>query len=140
MKIVGYRFTGNATLVYIQAVTQARVIRQCPFESLIGKCRNIGQSCVVERQSRCARDCAGHVCDTIMHDTIDDIGGRLVGGWPGSLETAPLVDSNVNQDRTRFHSLNQFLADQFGRRGAGFEYGADDEVGLQRIFLYGLPG
>jgi hypothetical protein len=51
-----------------------------------------------------------------------------VGGGPGGLEAAALVDGDVDDDRALPHEREHLLGDELGRLGAGDEHAADDEV------------
>ena len=61
-----------------------------------------------------------------------------MGGRPAGLETAALIDGDVDQHRSGLHGLDHGAGDELGRRGAGDEHCADDEVGVANQLFDGV--
>ena len=62
----------------------------------IGESQREGQGRVVECNRRGSGDGSGHVGDAIMNDPVNLIDGIVVGGCSRRLETAALVDRDVD--------------------------------------------
>ena len=60
-----------------------------------------------------------------------------MGGWPRGFRDAALIDGEVDDRRSRFHSGDQRRRKQPGRTRASDQYRADDEIGLTYFLLQG---
>jgi len=67
-----------------------------------------------------------------MHDAVDLVDRVLMGGGVTGLETATLVDGDIDKGSTRLQVRQLRARDQLGRRGTGDQHRADDQVGLAR--------
>jgi hypothetical protein len=61
-----------------------------------------------------------------------------VGGGPGRLETAALVDRDVDQDRSDPHLFDQGVGDQLGGARPNHQYSPYDDVGVDADLLNGM--
>jgi hypothetical protein len=109
---------GQFALQHVQAARQVRVLLQ-RFQAVVGQGQAEGQGGVVEGFRRGARGGARHVGDAVVDDIVDHIGRVFVGRGVAGLETAALVDGDVDQHRAGLHLLQVFALDQLGRLGPG---------------------
>ena len=72
---------------------------------------------------------ARHVRHAVMNDAVHLIGGVGMGGGVRGLETAALIDGNIDKHGALFHARQHFTADELGRGCAGDEHCADHNVG-----------
>src|SRR5215472_5620349 len=64
-------------------------------------------------------------------------GRASVGGWPGGFGDAALIDGEVDDRRSWFHSRDQRRRKQPGRTRASDQNRADDQIGLTYFLLQG---
>ena len=48
---------------------------------------------------------AGHVCDTVMNDSVYCVGRVTMGSWPRRFAAPPLIYGHIYDDRTGLHKL-----------------------------------
>ena len=91
----------------------------------------MGQRGIVESIGAGARHGAGHIGHGIMHDAIDGVGRRGMGGGMAGFKAAALIDSDIDQHRARLHGGQHRLGHQLGRGGTGDQHRADHQIGLR---------
>ena len=87
------------------------------FIAAIGQLQAEMQRGVVEGCSRRDGHRTRHVGDAIMHDAVDLVGRLGMGGGVAGLETAALVDGDVDEHGTGLHARQHLAADKL--RGGG---------------------
>ena len=61
-----------------------------------------------------------------------------MGGGSRGLETPALIDGDVDHHCAGLKICQHLSGDQFGRRRAGYEHSADDQIGFAGMLLRGL--
>lgn len=113
----------------VQAAGQAGVGRQGGIDTERGELADVREGRVDEGAGGGVRYGAGQVGDAVVDDALDLVGRVVLGGGPGGLEAASLVDGHVDRQRVQLQSSQVVAGDELGGRGAGNEDGADDDVG-----------
>ena len=73
-----------------------------------------------------------------MDDPVFCVDGIIVTGWAGGLETAALIDRNVDDDRSRAHSLDHVFSHDLRRGSARHQYGSNHQVGVADVAFDGV--
>src|SRR6266550_5368007 len=87
----------------VQSISQMWVRGQCVLPAVLGNGKHERQCRVVESDRRGARDRSRHVGDAIVDDALLKVCGHGVRRRSASLETAALINRDVDDDCTRFH-------------------------------------
>ena len=127
---------GHLPVVDIEAVEQMWVLAERACGTFAGQGQHEGQGGVVESKSRGARHGTGHVGDAVVHHAINDVGRLGVRCCVRGLETAALVNSDIDHHSAGLHASNHIRCHQLGGRRAGDEHAADDEIGFKYVLFY----
>ena len=92
------------------------------------------ESDIAEGAGAGASNGSGHICDAVVDDTVDDIGGVGMCCGSGGFEAAALVDADIDNDRSGFHQFKVFCGHEPRSPGAGDQYAADDKVCAAELF------
>ena len=105
-----------------------RVRRHRAFRPVIGEPQDEGQRGIVQRKGRCSRHRARHVGDAIMDHAFLDEHRVVVRCRTRGFEAAPLIDGNIDQDRSALHRLQHVARDQLGCSGSRHQHGTDHQM------------
>src|SRR5450759_2707366 len=137
---VGNRFAGDLAGRDVQAILEMRIVSKRFLPALVGEREHKGQGSVVERERGGTRHPSGHVGDTIMNHSVDDIGRIRVRCRVRRLEAAALVYRHVDDHRTLLHLFHQRRGHELRRERTRNQNPADDEVGGGDMVLDRIVG
>ena len=119
----------------IQTIAQMPILFDRAPITFVRQFDHKGQGRISQRQSRGARNAAGHVGDAVVHHAIDYKGRIFVGRRSASLDAAALIDGHIDDHRTLLHQLQHSAGNQFRRRRTGHEHATDYQIRIdQRLF------
>src|SRR5690606_10749136 len=113
----------------VEALEERFVLEQ-HAQALVGHLEDVGQGLVGERGGAGVGHGPGHVRHAVVDHAVDQVGGVVVGGWPYRLDAATLVDRDVDDDAARLHLPEHWPVHQDRCAPTGYQYGADQEIGL----------
>ncbi len=114
----------------VQSRRQRPVAPQRLPPAVVGDLHDVRQGDVGQRIGRRVRYRARHVGDAVEDRVVHPVGRVGVRRGLGVLETAALVDRDVDEHRARLHPRDELVRDQHRRLRPGHEHRSDDQVGV----------
>ncbi len=126
----GDGLAGEDAVVGVDSFGEAWVFEYGGFGADPGEPHDVREGGIGEGQRGGVGHGGGHICDAVVDDAVELVGGIAVGGRARGFNAAALVNGDVDDDGTFLHGGDHVAGDDFGRCRAGNENAADDEVGL----------
>src|SRR5258708_7975938 len=101
----------NLAIADVETGKQVPIRSQGVLPSTVCDAQRVRERDDVERIGAGPGNCAWHVSNAVMNDFVDDVGRVRMGGGVARLETAALVDGDVDKHRALFHRLEHVSGD-----------------------------
>src|SRR6266404_7424103 len=132
----------HLSVYYVESLSECGVFLKSLFPSLVRQLQSIWKRRVGERECRCAWYSTWHVCDSVVDDSVHDVGWVLVRCSMNCLDAATLIDGDVDDYRSWLHRLQILTTNESRCDGSRYENRSDDQIRggdlLQDVMTIGI--
>ena len=123
-----HRFVGDSTVYDVHRVCQAWVLADGLTKSFIGNSQDVWKRHVAQSVSACSSNSTRHVCHTIVHDSVDNVGWIGMSCWARRFCAASLIDADIDNHGTRLHQLQVVGGHQHWSTRAWNQHAANHQI------------